>query len=298
MHDLPFFHMVRWETRLLYGRRRVVWLLVLTAAALAVMAGAWRAAYLPLEEYFFTGDTVPTAILAALMATPFRDPVASLGQMTFGYAFLRYSVYALLFLARLLLPALAAGSIGNDRRTGRMEELRAAPLTIRGIFLAKALAAALPFLALGVALFALFAGVAAAEGVPVVEVGRLALEFTGQVLLTAFVALACSALFRSPWTARAVAFFALWLALPAAWFGLISFMNEPSSFPVAWRHAYPPEVVAFPVRCAVYLALTLAGCLLAFDVGVNALNPLGFWGAALRRLRRVFPAGRRARPAE
>jgi ABC-type transport system involved in multi-copper enzyme maturation permease subunit len=198
--------------------------------------------------------------------------------------------YALIAFSKVTLPAIAAGTIADDRRTGRMEELQTALFTAPQIYLAKALAAALPFLTLGGMLLLLLAGVVIGEYVPAREVARLALEGIGQVLLAAFVTVTCSARFASRWTAMVAAYVWLWLALPFGWLILLAPRDE-TLLNLLYRATHVKPSLGFATLCTVQAALTGAVCLAMFFLGVSRLHPHGWKGLVLgpfRKGRRVM----------
>ncbi len=267
--------------RLLHGRRRVAgWIaLGLIGAASAVVI--WWAASQPEEVPEKVSDLARMAhfdMIAVLLTTPIRDDVANLAQMTFGYSLLRFAAYALIAFCKVTLPAIAAGSIASDRRAGRLQDLQMTPMTATALYLATALAAALPYLLLGTTLLALFLGVVVGEFVPVSEAGRLFLEAEGQVLMTAFVAITCSALFGSPWVARIAAYFLLWLALPLVWLGILEAILAGSFWGIQISNEYrmSPGKEGFGAFVAAQALFTGIVCLLAVFLGVARLQPHGF----------------------
>jgi hypothetical protein len=281
--DPRFFHLVRWELRHLRGRRQGTWGLTLGLVGGGIVIAAWWAASQPEPG----ADTLAIlhTVAVGLLATPLRDSVASLAQITFGYTLLRFMAYALIAFSKVTLPAIAAGTIADDRRTRRMEELQTALFTAPQIYLAKALAAALPFLMMGGMLLLLLAGVVIGEYVPAREVARLALELIGQVLLAAFVTVTCSARFASRWTAMVAAYVLLWLVLPAGWVILLSRMDEtlPNLF---FQATHGLQRLGFSGQCAVQAVLTGAGCLVAILIGVGKLHPHGWKGMVLGPFRK------------
>jgi hypothetical protein len=272
--------LAHWEARRFSLAGRPAWAVILGIAAILAAAGMWWLASRPWEldrEAPLTGGIIS----AWLLGTPLRDPVPSMAQMSFGYLLLRLAAYIVMGIARIALPVMAAGSIADDRKTGRLQDLQLTLLSAREIYLAKALAAALPFLVVGAAAPILLAGVLASESVPGREIARLMLEMEGQVLLDAFVAITCSAILRSRWSATLAACSLLWVVLPGIWIAVLLWTGAlpgadrfARSLPPGWGEA------GFGTACALQMALTGAVILLAFAAGVHQLRRLGL-GAAV-----------------
>ncbi len=282
--DRRFFHLLRWELHHLRGRRRATWWVLVGLLALGFALAVWWAASQPAE---MAGQLVSihNAAIAFLIATPMRDDIANVAQLTFGYSLLRFTAYVLIATAKVILPGLAAGIVAGDRRTGRLQDVQLTTFTPREIYLAKVLAPALLFLLPGAILLALFSGIVVCEYVPISEVVRLCVEAIGQILLLAFVTVTCSALFSSTWVAMVVAYLLLWLLLPSGWAVLLSLMDE--TLPPIANTTHGRQILGFSQQCIVQAALTVAVCLGAFVVGVGKLHPHGFWSAVRRRLRRL-----------
>jgi hypothetical protein len=295
--DPRFWHLVRWESRSILGRRQVVWCIGLGLLGVGIAVGVWWVATLPqgwldLTRRFNNAGDLITMALAGLLATPFRDPVVSVAQMTFGYTLLRFAGYGLLAVCKVLLPAIAAGSIAKDRQAQRLHDLQMMPIPPAVLYLAKAIAAALPFLTLGGLLLVCFAGVVIQEGVPVREIGRLSVEVGGQILLMAFVGVTCSVLCASPWAARSLAYLLLWLALPLLWLILLLKAGAVRYFPLIerqidndaiGRHSLTTATpIGFTALCMLHLGLTVVVCLVALLLGVHKLRNLGAVGVVGR----------------
>jgi ABC-type transport system involved in cytochrome c biogenesis permease component len=315
----PFDRLVRWELRRLIGQRWRAWTVFWGLAGLAIGIIAWWLAARP-EQDEDAAWFVHQVAQVFLIATPLRDPVTSLAQMTFGYAWLRFAVDFLVALTRMELPAHAAASVAADRRNGRLQELQLTGLSSTQIYLAKSLAAALFFLAPELLILILFAGVLVAEGVTVGEVARLFQEWAGQILLTALVTVTCSVLSRRPWMAIVKAYAFLWLIVPALWLPVLVSMNRGSAglierfFPALSLHGSDdftrpfyllsrPIPVGFALQCAAQALFTTLVCLGALFLGVRRLDPmragddrpglwrrLGSWRCGLRaRRKRIDP---------
>ena len=285
--DRRFFHLLRWELHHLRGRRRGVWWVVSGLLGLAFAVVVWWAASRPMQV---TGKlaVARAAAIAFLIATPIRDEVADVSQLTFGYDLLRFASYILIAIAKVMLPGLVAGIVAGDRRTGRLQDVQLTTFAPREIYLAKVLASALPFLLPGVLLLTLFSGIVISEYVPVSEVARLCLEAVEQVLLLAFITVTCSALFSSTWAAMVVAYLLLWLALPLYWLILLTSMDRELYYLLidSWMTlSGKPQSYGLGVQFAVQTVLTMAVCLVAFVIGAVKLHPYGFWSVVRRRLR-------------
>lgn len=271
------------------GRRQAAWWIASILLGTGVAAGVWWAAAQP-EDVGVSLAMARTLAIAVLIATPFRNDIADLGQMTFGYALLRLAAYSLIAFCKVILPATAAGSIGNDRQAGRMQDLQMMPIKPAAIYLAKVVAAAVPFGVLGLFLMFLFSGVLIREFVPLGEVGRLILETAGQILLTACVAVTCSALFASSWAARTAAYFLIWVALPCGWLALLLAAGiVPGSAFTSVRDIQQltsrSEPVGFTEIALLQAAYTSAVCLIAFFLGVRKLRVVGAIGQVGHRSR-------------
>src|SRR5207253_10002678 len=111
--------------RHLRGRGGTAWRAGIAAMGLAALAAAWALGAQPLPDsrgFEITRD----ALTAWLMVPPFRDPIAGLGQLTFGYGLLRLLADLLIAAARVEIPIVAGGSVVEDRRSGRLDELQLA----------------------------------------------------------------------------------------------------------------------------------------------------------------------------
>ncbi len=281
--DHPFVHLVRWGLRPRRGAGQRAWRLALGLLTAAIAAAAWWAARQPItaDDLLFLRPNLPAA---ALVATPFRDHVADISQLTFGYTLLRWAAYALVGFAHLTLPIIAAAAMAQERWTGRLEELRLTPLTARDVYLALALSLTLPFLIQGLALVVLFAGVAWGESVPLLEVARLSQDVAGQILLAAFVGVTCSALFRSPWLSVGTACLWLWAVIPLGWSALLMLMNGVSLNAPLWVPFIDERrALEFGFQCTVQALWTAALAAAAFSVGVDALRRQGFARSSHRR---------------
>jgi hypothetical protein len=295
-----FWEMIRWEMRLFLGRRRATWWLTLGIFGFAILGIAlWAASQQQDWNNQGYGPVVQTHNWAVvlLLSTPFRDHVLNIGQAGFGYIALRIILYFLIGFSKLVLPALAAGSIGNDRLTGRLEELRTTPLSMSSIFLAKAMAVMAPFLLWGVMLTAPFLLIAINESMPLVELMRLWLEFIGQIALIALISLMCSAVFRSPWTARVAAYPIVWLLLPAGWGLILHHFGWWSIRISRWEWEELTYNVSFAQLCTMQLELTVALCLFAFYIGGNKMQLGGFWAGVGTQMRGLFRGIRRRNEA-
>src|SRR5262245_53129793 len=104
--EFPFSRLMGWEIRHLIGQRRRAWKWVWGLTAVIVGAAAWGVAALPQQEAMpaWLGHRGAAVLL---LTTPLRDPVARLGQMSFGYTLLRFIVDFLIASARIALPAMA-----------------------------------------------------------------------------------------------------------------------------------------------------------------------------------------------
>jgi hypothetical protein len=284
----PFHRLVRWEFHRLIGQRGPAWKVALCLASLVVViAACWMAA--PPERDQDTVGRIHQAARLLLLVTPLRDPILRLGQMTLGYAWLRFVVDFLTALTRVALPAVAAGSVATDRRSGRLQELQLTGLSATQIYLAKSLAPALLFLAAALVMLIVFAGALAAEGVPAVEVARLLQEWAGQVLLTAMLTVTLSTLSRSPWTAMIKAYSLQWLLLPALWLPVLLSMDDTWAGLIRGP-VLPlpgPNPVDFNWQCVVQAVFTALVCLMALIAGVRGLDPVISGGRGGGRLRRV-----------
>jgi hypothetical protein len=250
----------------------MVWLLVITLVDAAILIGAWWLALLPEQE---TASILHIRAIATalLLSTPARDEIPRITQLTFGYALLRYALYGLVACARAILPAIAAGAVASDRKSGRMEELKMIPVSPVVAYLARTLTPTLPFLILMALTPVVFATVLIAEHVPMLEIVRLMQESYGQVMLAALISVTCSVLFASAWSARCAAYFGLWLLLPSFWAailwkaGVTGFALRPDEV-----DGRSPD---FMLICAAQLALTGAACLAAFLLGVRGYRKIG-----------------------
>ena len=327
-----FMRLLGWELRHLRGRKPAAWSLAGILVALAIAFTAWWAAGQPDQENN-PAWLAHAAAAAVLVLTPLHDPVARLGQMAFGYRLLRFTADFAVTFARLVLPALAAGTVVGDRRTGRLVELQLTGLSAAQIYMAKSLATALLFLAPALWAFLPFAGVLVLEAVPASEVARLSVEVSGQVLLTAMVTVALSAASRSIVAAVLKAYAALWIAVPVLWIllGFAAFVvsGGPPAFGGRFGEVplspevilaaglgtvgagcfipWLPVAVDFRAQCILQAAFTGLACLAEFLVGAKRLSAPdpghGFRGrmrSVIGPLARLLRAGgkRRGRAAK
>lgn len=217
--DQRFFHLLRWERRHIGGRNQMAFVLLMTLFTAVALAGGWAAAMYSPSMHGLLQETLPLMCLTFLGTAPF-DFAGRIGQASFGYQWLHFSAYLLVAACKLLLPAWAASSVAADRKAGRWHDLQMTPIRASTLYLSKVGAAVLPFLIALLCLLAFCAGSLFTDFVPLLEVVRVLWEATEQILLTACIAVTCSATFRSPWTARTVAYILLWFILPLLWLGV------------------------------------------------------------------------------
>ena len=258
--------LVLWEARAHVRSRLQVAASV--SAALVVALLAWRLS---------SGDAVAALLprydplLGALfLLTPFRDPVLQLPQLAFGYALLRWTVTGMVIVSRITLPVVAASAVAAERKTGRMQELQLTLFPGWAIYFAKVIAATLPVLVPGLALFLLFSGVALSTGVSAGEMLRLLLEMGGQVLLVACVSVSLSALFRSPQAAWVAACCVLWVLLPLGWSGLRALVTGSLA---SFLAATEGREISFVTWYLLQTAVIVTVCGLAAVVGIRRLRP-------------------------
>src|SRR5689334_1312440 len=82
--DHWFFHLIRWELRFMRGQRRIAWWMGMALLGVGVAYGVWRAATQTGGQPG-SSEGLRTVALAALFATPLRNQVVDLTQMTLGY---------------------------------------------------------------------------------------------------------------------------------------------------------------------------------------------------------------------
>lgn len=217
--DQRFFHLLRWERRHIGGRNQTAFVLLMILFTAIAAGVGWRMAALfptlPAEQ-----PQILSLLGIAFFGTPPLDFSMRIGQATFGYQWLYFSAYLLVGACKLLLPAWAAGSVAADRKAGRWQDLQMTPIRASTLYISKVCAAALPFLVALLCLLAFCTGRLFTDFVPLGEVARVLWEATVPILLTACVAVTCSATFRSPWTARTAAYILLWFVLPLLWLGV------------------------------------------------------------------------------
>src|SRR5262249_46056308 len=141
----------------LIGQRGPAWAIAAALASLVVIIAACWMAAMPVHDQD-TVERIHEAARFVLLMTPLRDPTLRLGQMTLGYHWLRFAIDFLVGLARIALPAVAAGIVAADRRNGRLQELQLTGISSTQVYLAKSLAAALLFLMVGLLAPLVFAG--------------------------------------------------------------------------------------------------------------------------------------------
>jgi len=276
--DYRFFHLIRWESRMLgLYRRTPGWLLIAVPLLTAAVRMIWWAAA-EREPLGYYVSNVHALAVVLLLVTPLHADVPDVGQATFGYMALRIAVYGVVACTKLFLPGIAAGTVANDRRNGRMEALQMTPVSVELLYLAKVFAAAYPFLLLEGALFVLFSGVAVADCVPAPEALRLALEGIGQIVMIACLSVSCSARFTTAGVARAVAYLIVWLLLPICWFGALQYLGcwpENHLIRGGWMPALLEDRMPHPFSAVVAWQATgtAAVCLLAFGLGVRKMSP-------------------------
>ena len=266
-----FMSLVAWELRL--HRMRASWFAASLVVGFGMMVALWWAARLP-PDSTGTFQVVASLLTDLLIATPIRDQVVDEGQLTFAYTFLRYIVYAMLGLAHLVLPALAAGTVGSDRTSGRLQELQLTLYSARVIYLAKSVAPSLLFLIPGAAITLAFLPIMVSELMPLAEVIRLGTEVVTGVLMTAAVSVACSALCRSPWTARFLAYFLVIIVLPVGWTASLWFLGKHDvELLIRGYFIFDFQVnPGFSTACLAQLLFVLALSAVAYLIGVTKLH--------------------------
>jgi hypothetical protein len=273
-----FMRLLGWELRQFRGRRPGAEWLLWAPVYLAIPVISWWIADQP-EREPGPGWIVHNAALGLLVLTPLHDEIARLGQMTFSYRPLRFTVDLLVGFTRLALPAVAAAGVVRDRHSGRLAELQLTGLSSFQIYMAKSLAAALWFLIPAFGILVLFSGVLLLDAAPAGEVARLSLECAGAVLLTAMVSVASAAASRSVGAALLNVYSLLWIAVPLYWLLLLFLMSVLMG--VSRMRAYPyyqlpPGIeVRYPLVCAAQAVFTAAVCVLALRAGVKRLDPRG-----------------------
>jgi hypothetical protein len=271
-----FMRLLGWELRHLRGRWPGAWWMLWAPVCLAISAVSWWIAAQP-ELEASPGWIVHNAALGLLVVTPLHDEIARLGQMTFSYRLLRFTVDLLVAFTRLALPAVAAAAVVRDRHSGRLAELQLTGLSSFQIYLAKSLAAALWFLIPAIGILVLFAGVLLLDAAPAGEVARLSLECAGAVLLTAMVSVASAAASRSVAAALLNVYSLLWIAVPLYWLLLLFLMSVLMGVAKVRTNPHyqlPPGIeVRYPLVCAAQAVFTAAVCVLALRAGVKRLDP-------------------------
>ena len=190
-----------------------------------------------------------------------------------GVLFVNLFLYQQLLFLGLVLPALVAGAITDEKRSGTLQYLLTAQLDARHIILGKLLArsAIVGLLALtGLPLFALLAGFSGVE--------PLALGLVIVILVVLLVALAAAAMLLSVWSRTTVDavvgmyFLELMLALVVWGCGLTSF-NPLSLMEPARVSSASPDVGEVGRRLLVFCAGWLGFGGLCFGLAVSRLRP-------------------------
>src|SRR5260221_6096910 len=100
-HANRFFSLVVWELRHLRGQRRGASAILLALVWLLAGALVWVLA----DGILAIPEPVYRWLAPLLVGTTYRDPVAELSQLGFGYALLRITVDLMVAFAHLALPA-------------------------------------------------------------------------------------------------------------------------------------------------------------------------------------------------
>lgn len=284
--------LIRWERKLAYGRGSswqsvgVLLLLPITVGGLAV--AFWLAhvnQWWPDERYSAVAEIHRWAVLI-LTSTPFRDRVLDIGQVSVGYTALRITLYVVVLFIRMILPAVAAGSIGKDRLSGRLEEMRTTVLSPSSVFLAKAIAISMPFVLWSAFAIAPFTLVALLDGTSFIDVFRLWVELLSTIAFVCAASLFCSVAARSPWTARVNAYILVWALAPFVWcvaLAILRTLEMPDMITVTGDMPGPPS--SFAVVCWTHFAVSWAGFLAAMYFVSVKLFGGGFWASIRRHVR-------------
>src|SRR5262249_20790578 len=127
------------------------------------------------DSGYLAGEFHRLAVLL-LHVVPVRNPVLDVGQATFGYIAVRIMAYMFEGVVTLVLPAIAAGSIGNDLMSGRLQDLRTTSWRPMQIILSKLAAISIPPLGLAVFVMLPFSTIAVGEGETIADLARVWLE--------------------------------------------------------------------------------------------------------------------------
>ena len=237
--DHRFLHLIAWEGRLLgWGRRlnvRIAIVLLIVAAALPCM---WRFAIEP-EPLSLSVQAVCDWAGLLLLGTPLHSARRTLTDLSFCYILLHICGYITVGFAILLLPGIAAAGVARDRRTGRLDDLVSTTFSSTAIYLAKVVAAGLPFWLSGCFVYLLMLPVMFAERLDATSVFRILIEMLFQVALVSLFSVTSSCLCRQAATARVLAYLAVWILLPLVWFGIVAMGNKSryhgvGSYPIQW----------------------------------------------------------------
>lgn len=216
--DRWFAQLIMWESRV-FGKpwRTSLRLTLVLVVAAVVMPCLWRAAMEP-EPLSTAAANLHEVAMLLLIGSPLHSAKTTLTEMSFCFLVLHICGYVVVGFAMLLLPGIAAAGVARDRQTGRLDDLVTTSFSSGAIYLAKLVAATLPFVLAGCTVYGLMVPVMFGERLAALSVFRILFEMILQVGVISAISITCSCVCRSGSVARVLAYIAVWIVLPALWF--------------------------------------------------------------------------------
>ncbi len=273
--DTPILTLLNRECAIARGGR-VRWFVLIVFSMLACGV-AFVLSWQPLDGEALYG-IAHSVLVGLLIATPPYHGGAGPSEMSFGHSYVRIITYGAIALAKVVAPARAAASISSDDRAGRLTALQMTLLRPRDIYLAKAVGPTITCIAPAAVALALMSGLLLSDPMRASEGVRLAAEALLQVLMVATVSVTCSALFRSPWAGRVVAYLMLLLALPLVWSAYCWWCGGIGAGVARGESIDAWTEQSFNACVSAQFRFTAGVCLLAYLVGVSRLMPTGLRG--------------------